>query len=362
MVVSTYHGPSRRSLVCQLRSLAVTALIAVLLIGSAAPAQWSPARPSQPMAGPVPGMPYGPSTPYHQSPALSHATAPYAGQPMHVPQRVIPGSTANPFAPTQSTPTVFTMSPIDRLLAQAAEHERNGNAYQAIEAYREALRVEPRHHNALLSYARMKHRAQDFDGAIILYGQILKYYPQNPIALNDLGLCFARKGDTAQAIATLSRAVQRRPDSQRYRNNLAVVLVGAGRHVQAYEVLASGGGPASANYNIAWMLNRQGKGQDAVPYLHAALMADPAFQPAIALLTNIESSPSYVAALPEDYRATAETVTAGKTEQSAGPVIQLRSGTEEDAANHPVRNSGWDGGGADMPQPPRVEDYTIPNL
>ena len=102
-----------------------------------------------------------------------------------------------------------------------------------------------------------------------------KYYPQNPIALNDLGLCFARKGDTAQAVDALSRAVQQRPDSQRYRNNLAVVLVGAGQHAEAFEVLAAGGGPAAANYNLAWMLSRQGKGQEAIPYLHAALLSDP---------------------------------------------------------------------------------------
>jgi Flp pilus assembly protein TadD len=227
----------------------------------------------------------------------------YSGMPQGLP--VQPQMSANPYTgggvsgvpvsvlPSQAVGSgvVESYSVVDRMLALAAKQEREGQPWQAIHTYRQALQLEPHNRSALLSYARMKHRAGDFDGAIILYGQILRYHALDPVALNDLGLCFARKGDLAQALDSLQKATQQRPDDKRYRNNLAIVLVESGRNQEALDQMQIAHGPAIANYNLAALLLRRGQAAEARQCLESAILHDPSFQPAMELLASLDDAP-----------------------------------------------------------------------
>jgi tetratricopeptide (TPR) repeat protein len=264
---------------------------------------------------------------------------------------------ANPFsqhahpAATPWTPAPAGQPPdwsqIDQLLASAAEFERNGSSWQAINAYRQAIQLDPQNHRALLSFARMKHRARDFAGAVSLYQQLLRNYPNDPLALNDLGLCYARMGDAARAIGALQLAVQHRPDSKRYRNNLAVVLVEANQWDAALQTLIPIHGPAVANYNVAWLLARQGQNDRSISYLNAALLADPSFRPAIDLLAQVEPTGSRIASTPTE---------TGSVDQA--PVIQLRGGILSESAKTSPAVYQTDAGEL----PPNLNDYRIPGM
>jgi predicted Zn-dependent protease len=298
------------------------------------------------------------------------------------PQYAQPASVPNPYAdsisrstypttnaiPVSSNPNSAAQpgSPVDPLLAAAAEHERVGNSWQAINSYRQALQMDPRNRRALLSYGRMKHRARDFEGAIMLYQQLLQYYPQDAVALNDLGLCYARMGDTSQAVAILQQAIQQQPDSKRYRNNLAVVLVEAGRHDEALQTLIPVHGPPVANYNVAWLLARLGQNEEAVRFLNATLLADPSFTAAVELLTQVDPSSTQVASLPAT--ASTQVATGGhpvSIYQSAPspetpPQIQLRSGILPDTEQAIVTAAVHQEPLGELP--PDLDDYQIPGL
>jgi Tfp pilus assembly protein PilF len=171
--------------------------------------------------------------------------------------------------------------------ASARMHESQGNIERADALYRKAIEGSPRDLNLLVHYARMHDRAGSPDRAAEIYRQALQAHPGEASIYNDLGLCLARQKKLGDAMGTLRRATELQPTNALYRNNLATVLVDAGRPDEALSHLIAVHRPAAAHYNLGCLLYKAGRIDAAAGHLQQALAVDPQMSPAAELLASM---------------------------------------------------------------------------
>lgn len=190
--------------------------------------------------------------------------------------------------------------------ASARMHESKGNVSRADELYRQALTEAPGDLEILVHYARMHDRAGNLGRAAEIYRQATASHPNEAAAYNDLGLCLARQQRLREAVDSLQQAVRLQGDSVLYRNNLATVLAEMGRNEEALSHLTAVHGPAVANYNLAFLLHKSGKREQAATCLRKALELDPQMAPAQQLLAVVTGqASSNIAAKPQGSARTA---------------------------------------------------------
>ena len=89
----------------------------------------------------------------------------------------------------------------------------------------------------LLQSAASHHQAGRLDRATVVYEEVLSREPDNPDALNLLGLLHFHQGDYGQAARLISRAVEQQPDFTPYLDNLGMVYLSNGDYPAALEAL-----------------------------------------------------------------------------------------------------------------------------
>jgi Tfp pilus assembly protein PilF len=166
-------------------------------------------------------------------------------------------------------------------------YENQQKFVEAEEAYNKALEIAPNDANALVGLARMHDRQGNPTKAIEFYHRAIKADPKSALAYNDLGLCFARQKQLDKALQCLGTAVRLQDDNPKYRNNLASVLVEAGRTEEAFKQLSVGGSPAVAHYNVGYLLQQRGDRSGAIQQLQQALAMDPTLLPARQMLAQL---------------------------------------------------------------------------
>ena len=193
----------------------------------------------------------------------------------------------------------------DLYVAAARMAEKNGRVDQAMKQYQNALKIDSGNRNAMIGLARLQHRKGEMQASIRLYREALNIHRNDPVILNDLGLCYARNGQLDQAISVLRTATRAAPDREMYRNNLATALVEANRAGEAVAHLTQMYGPAIANYNVGYLLNRSGRQNEAAQFLARALEIDPTMQQARTVLDRalpqVSSLPKVRPSAPRQY-------------------------------------------------------------
>ena len=210
--------------------------------------------------------------------------------------------------------------------AYARLSETNGDLTQAERHYQEALKLDSRCTAAMLGIARLNHRQGKLDAAAEGYRQVAQLTPDDPVPLNELGLCYSQMGQSDQSVAALQAAVQRKPDSLLYRNNLASVLVDAKRPEEAVEQLRSTHGEAKARYNVAVLLYRRGENQAAEQYFAQAAQIDPNLTAAREMAEKVQGSAASVA-----MRANAAVSGFGNAYQNANNSLQQAANSLQQA-------------------------------
>ncbi|MCA9155953.1 MAG: tetratricopeptide repeat protein [Planctomycetales bacterium] len=168
--------------------------------------------------------------------------------------------------------------------------EARGNAAAAVEQYRQAIEAEPKEPANYVALARLYDRQGQFDEATAQYRQAIQIDGSCGTAWNDLGLCLARQGKFAEATDAMRQAVQIAPDKPLYRNNMATVLVQAGATEEAFRQLIAVHDPATAHYNVAYLLYQQGQTEPAKQHLYQALQHNPALDAARQLLAVLDAT------------------------------------------------------------------------
>lgn len=164
----------------------------------------------------------------------------------------------------------------------AKQHLESGRAFlqdgrlnEAISELSTATSLEPRlgeAHNLLgVAYAQkgLQDRAKES------YERAVKAEPEDAQTLNNLGFSLYQNGNYRAAIDRLKRAVKLAPRDERILNNLGLALCRVGKFEEAYKNFARAGGELTGNLNIAKMLERFGREEEAIKYYEGARRVNP---------------------------------------------------------------------------------------
>ena len=210
-------------------------------------------------------------------------------------------------------------------------YESQGKYAKAMENYTKALGVEPNNEAALLSMARLHVRQQQNDEAEQYFTKALAVRPKADV-YNELASLVQKQGRNSEALAIMEKAIAQEPNSQKFRNNLAGMLVASGRSDEAVQQLAQVFSPAEASYNVAYLHFAKQDMAGAQRHLQVALQADPNLQPARELWATINGSPTTQSAIAayqtanQIYRTAQGTVT---PTTSANTAVFQQSGSNQ---------------------------------
>jgi len=160
-------------------------------------------------------------------------------------------------------------------LAAGREYLLNGRINEAVTELSTAASLDPKlteAHNLLgVAYDQkgLGERAKDS------YERAVKIEPEDPETLNNLGFSLYQNGNYRAAVDRLKRAAKLAPTDERILNNLGLALCRLGKFDDAYKSFARATGPLTGNLNVARMLERFGREDDAIKYYEAARQTDP---------------------------------------------------------------------------------------
>ena len=93
--------------------------------------------------------------------------------------------------------------------------------------------------------------------------------------LNNLGYSLYVSGNYRAAVSRLKRAAKLAPADERIWNNLALAQCRLGKYDDAYKSFARSGGEYQGRLNVAAMLERAGRGEQAIEHYEAARRVQP---------------------------------------------------------------------------------------
>ena len=148
-----------------------------------------------------------------------------------------------------------------------------GNYNDAISALSLAVSLDPKlteAHNLLgVAYDKkgFADRAKDsFERAVKL--------EEDAETLNNLGFSLYQNGNYRAAVDRLKRAAKLAPTDERILNNLGLAYCRLGKVDEAYKAFTRATGPLSGNLNMAKMMERFAREEDAIRYYEAARQID----------------------------------------------------------------------------------------
>ena len=160
-------------------------------------------------------------------------------------------------------------------LAAGREYLQNGRINDAIAELSSAASLDPKlgeAHNLLgVAYDRkgMGDRAKES------YEKAVKFDSEDAQTLNNLGFSLYQNGNYRAAVDRLKRAAKLAPNDERILNNLGLALCRLGKFDEALKNFARAGGEFTGNINVATMLERLGRDDEAIKYYQAAYRIDP---------------------------------------------------------------------------------------
>src|ERR1043166_3040614 len=107
------------------------------------------------------------------------------------------------------------------------------------------------------------------------YERAVKSDSNDPETLNNLGFSLYQNGNYRAAVDRLKRAAKLAPTDERILNNLGLALCRLGKVEDAYKSFARAGGPLTGALNMARMLERFAREDDAIKYYEMARQVDP---------------------------------------------------------------------------------------
>lgn len=214
-------------------------------------------------------------------------------------------------------------------VAYARWQEQQRQLPQARDSYRQALNHDPRSVEALLGLSRLDRLAGRTTEAERHLAQAERLRPGDPLVAAAWGEHYAAAGRYGEAIEKYRYAVAQAPDERFYKHQLGVVLTGAGRPEEGFEVFAQLVNRAEAHYNVGYLLKKQGH----------LLEAEEQFQRALALQPEMPQAQSMLAQVRQERGVGAPVVMAANAASSSGEVTAGHV-TPQGAPVAPVQQAG----------------------
>ncbi|MBC7162892.1 MAG: serine protease [Immundisolibacter sp.] len=114
-------------------------------------------------------------------------------------------------------------------------YRQAGQTAKAIEAFQQALRINPEHAKAWNNLGVAYRNAGQTTKEIEAYQQALRINPEQAEAWNDLGIAYGQAGQTTKAIEAFQQALRINPEQAEAWNNLGVAYGQAGQTAKAIE-------------------------------------------------------------------------------------------------------------------------------
>lgn len=146
---------------------------------------------------------------------------------------------------------------VEALLEAARSQVGRGQGFYAIDPARRAEKLAPRDWRIPSLLGVAYEQADRYDEALAAHRQALALAPDNPVALGNLGMFYASRGDTAKAEATLRQAAARPDAPIAVRQNLALLVGLSGRIDEAERLARQDLPPEMVENNLAWLRSAQ---------------------------------------------------------------------------------------------------------
>ena len=171
------------------------------------------------------------------------------------------------------------MTAISEIVQTALGEHRSGRLQQAERMYREVLRIDPDHADALHLLGLIAYQTGELPTAVDLLRRAVAANPQAAAFHANLGAAFAAAGRCDEARAAYLRALQIQPDYAEAHNNLGNLLKGEGNLEEAVasyrRALAIRPDYAEAYSNLGAALETLGRPDDAAAACRDALRWNP---------------------------------------------------------------------------------------
>jgi Flp pilus assembly protein TadD len=201
-----------------------------------------------------------------------------------------PGARAphGPFV-SDATPPLTAHQAADVQVSLGRSLEKRGDAAQAMAAYQEAIKRDPRRADAYVRLAVLLDRQGKFQDAAVQYRRALELAPRDPDTYCDLGYSLYLQRRWAEAEGNLQHALALKPDHARAHNNLGLVFARVDRTEEALaQFRLAGCDAATARVNLALALTLDRRWAEARQQYEQALACDPACEPARTGLASLQ--------------------------------------------------------------------------
>ncbi|MHC4982332.1 MAG: tetratricopeptide repeat protein [Planctomycetota bacterium] len=163
-----------------------------------------------------------------------------------------PDASSGWLAGAESPPTPKTLHAMARIFAS------QGREAEASFVLNKVIEEHPKFLPTYVELAEIHMRARQVDPAIEVLTKGLKVAPDEPILLNNIGMCWLLNKQYDRALKMFSKASAAEPNDARYRANMAVALGLAGRYDEALAVYKQVLGAADAHFNLAVLCEARG--------------------------------------------------------------------------------------------------------
>jgi len=174
-------------------------------------------------------------------------------------------------------------------LAYGKFEEQVGQPAEARVSYEKALAENPHSIDAVLGLARLDQLAEKPKEAEGGFQRALSMRPGDPAILAARGQFYASQKRWPEARRDLNAAIAAAPKVPIYKHQLAVVETRSGDINAGLAVFNQLVGPEKAHYNVAYLLAQEGKQELAAQECRAALTLNPKFEPARAMLDQMQN-------------------------------------------------------------------------
>ena len=143
----------------------------------------------------------------------------------------------------------------DDFLKRANDHFIKGALDQALADYDEAIKLEPKHSEALRCRAGILIRKKQYDAALKDADEAIRADPKNAAAHNERAVCLGSKGDYKAAVESYNEAIRLNPNDALFRGGRAWTYNNLKQHDQA---IADASAALKINAEFGFAYNERG--------------------------------------------------------------------------------------------------------
>jgi tetratricopeptide (TPR) repeat protein len=168
--------------------------------------------------------------------------------------------------------------------------ESQGDMPRAITQYQEAVKLDPKASAPLLRLGMIYTNQQQFDEAVSTWNRYIKVTGGAAAGYCDLGYTLELAGRSSEAELAYRTAIAKDPKNETAQVNYGLMLERAGRTDEAITQLQTVLTPAEVHYNLASVLESQGKISAAKAEYKQAIQLDPEMYDAKVRLTALDTN------------------------------------------------------------------------